>query len=258
MRLVDAVDQADVEIAGRGEIAFVGKIRTLADLERIDRLRHQPVQVRIALAVRMGAHVDRHVVDRDRQVGAVIEIIAAQEILVGFALAAVLRHDQAGHGLQNFSRPRHRRALSSSPVTVIWLAMFGGADRPRADIGRAGCAMLAGWVGRLAIRGFCEAGVVLRASRLSGCAGFGRRRDACTVMAAKPDCRRIPGRRAGIVRRAFATRLAISTSRSATDSRHQRQPTQHLRTPQPPCTRHDGEARSLKSAAVEPSLTIAV
>ena len=33
----------------------------------------------------MAGHVDRHAVDADRQVGAVIEIKAAQEILVGFS-----------------------------------------------------------------------------------------------------------------------------------------------------------------------------
>ena len=58
MFLVDAVDQTDVQIAGRREVAFVGKIRPLADVERVDRLRHQPVQVRISLPVRMGAHIN--------------------------------------------------------------------------------------------------------------------------------------------------------------------------------------------------------
>ena len=79
-----------MQIAGGGEIALVGKVGPFADVERADRLRHQPVQVGIALAVRMGAHVDRHVVDGDREIGAVIEIVAAQKILVGFALAGVL------------------------------------------------------------------------------------------------------------------------------------------------------------------------
>ena len=67
-------------------------------------LGHQEVQVGITLSVRMRAHVDRHVVDEDRQIGAVVEIVAAEEILVGFALAAVLRDDQPGHGFQ-YVRP---------------------------------------------------------------------------------------------------------------------------------------------------------
>ena len=109
--LVDAVDQADMEVARGGEIAFVGEIRPLAHVDGADRFRHQPVQVRIALAMGMGAHVDRHVVDPDRHVGAVVEIIAAQKILVGFALAAVLGHDQAGNRFEDFSGPRHRRRI---------------------------------------------------------------------------------------------------------------------------------------------------
>ena len=136
--LVDAVDQADAEIAGRAEVALVGEIRSLANLDRIDRFRHQPVQIRITLAMSMGAHIDRHVVDPDRQVGAVIEIVAAQEILVGFALAAVLRHDQAGHGLQDFPGARDRTRVellagqpsSGSPCSA-------GPAGPAGDIRRA-------------------------------------------------------------------------------------------------------------------------
>jgi len=106
--LLDAVDQPDVKIADRGEVAFVGEIRPLADFERVDRFRHQPVQIRITLPVRMGPQVDRHVIDIDGQIGTVVQIIPAQEILVGFSLPAVLGHDQPRHSLQNFARPRHR------------------------------------------------------------------------------------------------------------------------------------------------------
>ena len=107
-RLRHAVDQSDMQIAGGGEVAFIGEVGSFADIERIDRLRHQPVQIGIALAMRVGAHVDRHVVDIDREIGAVVEIIAAQKILVGFAVAGMLGDDQAGHGFQHFARPRHR------------------------------------------------------------------------------------------------------------------------------------------------------
>ena len=65
----------------------------------------------------MGAHVDRHVVDGDREVGAVVEIVAAQEVLVGFALAAVLGDDQARRRFEQFGPGRVTgRALSSAPV----------------------------------------------------------------------------------------------------------------------------------------------
>ena len=85
----------------------------------------------------MGAHVDRHVVDSDREIGAVVEIVAAQEILVGFALAGVLGHDQPGHGFQHFARPRHRPRVELLAGDVIWLAMLGGAGGPEPGIRRA-------------------------------------------------------------------------------------------------------------------------
>src|SRR3954467_1711407 len=101
-RLRHAVDQADMDAPDRCEIAFISEIRPLADIESADRFRHQPVQIGITLAMRMSAHVDRHVVDGKRQIGAVVEIIAAQEILVSFALARMLRDDQAWYCLQYF------------------------------------------------------------------------------------------------------------------------------------------------------------
>ena len=45
-----------------------------------------------------------------REVGAVIEVEAAQEVLVGLALAAVLRDDDARHGLEHFA-VAHERPL---------------------------------------------------------------------------------------------------------------------------------------------------
>src|SRR5258708_13273909 len=55
-----------------------------------------------------GTHVGRQVVDRDGQIGAVVEIEAAQEILVGLAVAAVLGDDQAGYDFKCFRRPGKR------------------------------------------------------------------------------------------------------------------------------------------------------
>ena len=64
----------------------------------------------------------------DRQIGAVVEIVAAQKILVGFALAGVLGHDQAGHGFQHFARPRHRTRVE----------LFAGDGHLARHAGRAG------------------------------------------------------------------------------------------------------------------------
>ena len=59
----------------------------------------------------MGRHVDRHAVDLDGEIGAVVEIEAAQEILVGFAFAGMLGDDQAGHDLQRLAGARERHGV---------------------------------------------------------------------------------------------------------------------------------------------------
>jgi hypothetical protein len=53
----------------------------------------------------VGRQVDRYVVDLDREVGAVIEIETAEEPLVRFARAAVLRDDHAGNRFEDFAGP---------------------------------------------------------------------------------------------------------------------------------------------------------
>ena len=77
-------------------------------MQGADQLRDHEIEIGIALAVPMGAHVDRHVVEPDVDVGAVIEVEAAQKILVGLAFAAVLGRDQSRHDLEHFADPRSR------------------------------------------------------------------------------------------------------------------------------------------------------
>lgn len=86
----------------------------------------------------MGTHVDRHVVDIDRQIGAVIQVVATQEILIGFALAAVLRDDQAGNGLQNFTRPGHRARVQLGAGYGHLARHVRLNSRTRSHIGGAG------------------------------------------------------------------------------------------------------------------------
>ena len=113
--LVDAVAQIDEQRARGGEIADIGEVRSLADVQAGDRLRHQPVEVGVALAVSMGRQIDRHVVDEDRQIRAVIEIVAAQIILIGLAAVGVHDHGEAGHGFENLARSRHRAGVELLP-----------------------------------------------------------------------------------------------------------------------------------------------
>ena len=56
----------------------------------------------------VGAHVDRHAIDGDGEIRAVVEIEAAQEILVGFAFAGMLRDDQSGSDFEEFAGARGR------------------------------------------------------------------------------------------------------------------------------------------------------
>lgn len=73
------------------------------ELHRADEFGNEEVDVGIALAMAMGAHVGGHAVDGDGDVAAVVEVEAAQEVLVGFSLAGMLRDDEAGHGFQHLA-----------------------------------------------------------------------------------------------------------------------------------------------------------
>ena len=64
------------------------------------------VDIGVALPVAMGRHVDGHAVDPDGEIGAVVKVEAAQEILVGLALSGMLGDDQAGHDLQRLAGPQ--------------------------------------------------------------------------------------------------------------------------------------------------------
>jgi hypothetical protein len=107
--VVEAVAVLDVRRAGRREIAVLGEVRALAIVDLLDQLRDQEVQVGVALAVRVAGHVGRHAVDEGGEVGAVVEVVAAQEILVRLAVAGMLRDDQPGHGLQHLAGPQQRQ-----------------------------------------------------------------------------------------------------------------------------------------------------
>ena len=55
-------------------------------------------------------HIDRHAHQLRREVAAVVEIEAAQKILVGLAVAGVLGDDHAGHRFEDFSRAQQGAA----------------------------------------------------------------------------------------------------------------------------------------------------
>jgi hypothetical protein len=64
----------DVGRVGRGKVARLRKARALAVRDAVDQLATRKVQVRIALPVPVGGHVDRQPVGKGGEVGAVIEV----------------------------------------------------------------------------------------------------------------------------------------------------------------------------------------
>jgi len=107
-RTVDLAEIIDVRRSGRREITFLGEIRSFTESDAVDQLGNQEIEVGVALAMGVRRHVDRHAADVGCKVGAVVEVEAAQEILVGLAVAGVLRNDQSGHHLQRFAGAEDR------------------------------------------------------------------------------------------------------------------------------------------------------
>jgi hypothetical protein len=52
----------------------------------------------------MGGEIDGYAINKTGKIRAMVQVEAAQKILIGFPGATVLRHDYAGHNLQDFSR----------------------------------------------------------------------------------------------------------------------------------------------------------
>ena len=90
------------------EVAELGIVGALAVHDAVRELRNDEVEVHVALPVGMGGHVDRHALDARREVGAVVEVEAAQEVLVRLAVPGVLGDDQAGHHLEQLADPQQR------------------------------------------------------------------------------------------------------------------------------------------------------
>ena len=95
---------ADVEGPGRSEIADVCEIRPLLEIDPLDQFGDDEVQICIPLPVRMAGHVDRDVVDAEREIGTMIQIESAQEVLVGLTAPAMLGDDHSGNVFHHFRR----------------------------------------------------------------------------------------------------------------------------------------------------------
>ena len=114
------------------EIADGGVIRTLRIGELIGQLGNHEVQIRIPLTMGMGGLVDRHAVDVGFQIRAVIEIVAAQEVLIRLALAAVQGHDQPRHRFQQLTGAVLRSELQLLIIDHPFARGGGGAQQLQA------------------------------------------------------------------------------------------------------------------------------
>ncbi len=92
----------------RAEVADSGVVGTLGVVQARRHLGDDEVHVRIALAVGVGRPVDGHVVDEVGDIGAVVEVVAPHQILVGLALAGMDGDHQARGGLKQLSDAVHR------------------------------------------------------------------------------------------------------------------------------------------------------
>jgi hypothetical protein len=103
----------------------------------------------------------------------VIEREAAQEILVGFAFAAVLADDEAGCDLEHLADPQSRRRVDHrSRHRQLACGLRRRACGAGADAAAAGVVF---WIGAVTVRLGC-AGAAARGGARRGVGGF-----ACTV-----------------------------------------------------------------------------
>ena len=94
--------------ARRAEIAHVGVIRAFFVINPFHKFRDDDVHVGVTLAMRVRRQVQRHSIQVVCEVSAVVEVEAAQEILVRLSAAGVLGDDHSRHGFHDFPVAQNR------------------------------------------------------------------------------------------------------------------------------------------------------
>ena len=117
--------QRKFDAAGRAEISCAREIRPLVESRSFHQFRDEKIQVEVALAVAVGAHIERYAVDMRGEVAAVIEIQPAQIVLVRLAGSGMLGRHHAGHDLGHFARAQQGRKPD------IGIADLAFGSRPR-------------------------------------------------------------------------------------------------------------------------------
>nr|WP_243453531.1 hypothetical protein [Polymorphobacter multimanifer] len=115
--------------AGGSEIASIGAVGALGIIDVFDCLGDDEVEIEIALAMAVAAIVERHAIEECSEVGAVIEVEAAQEILIGLAAARMLGRNEAGHNLKQFPGALQRTSIEIGAADPAFGRGIGSADK---------------------------------------------------------------------------------------------------------------------------------
>lgn len=114
---IEALREKQFRAACTAKITDLGVIHSELVVEGANEFRNDDVEIGVALAVPVPRLIDRHTVDERAEIGAVVEVEATYEVLVGLTLPRMLRDDQIGRrepyrqSVYDSSRDRrHRRA----------------------------------------------------------------------------------------------------------------------------------------------------
>ena len=114
--------------ARAAEVAELGVIDAEPVVDVVDELGNEEVEIGVPLPVRVRGHVDRHALESRLEIRAVIEVEAANEVLVRLPVARVLRDDEAGHGLEQLALARDWAEAQVRGADVALGSRRGDAD----------------------------------------------------------------------------------------------------------------------------------
>jgi len=103
-----------VECPDGREVTELWRVGSFVNGEFGDELRDQEVEIRITLTVTVTGEVHPNPVDVDRQVRSVVDVEAAQEVLIRLASSGVLNGDQTGRRFDEIAGAPSRTALQLS------------------------------------------------------------------------------------------------------------------------------------------------
>ncbi len=104
-------------------------IGAFAIIDAFDEFGNDEIDVGIALAVAVAAHVGGHTINEGGEIGAVIEIETAQEILVCLTLTRMLGSDQTGNGLEHLASAQNRPEVEIAIAHDARRPGVGDADK---------------------------------------------------------------------------------------------------------------------------------